>query len=117
MMIKEPKLYKFTGCLLLLTGFSHMSQIVLYEPTSMVKLAATFGVVYTLMGIFALQRVNWLPWLAVMVCSFGFIAGTKRLIEGPFNSQFAIHQVIHIVTISAFIILIIQRRQNKLANL
>lgn len=116
-MIREAKLYKFAGYLLLVTGLSHMSQISLYEPTTIVIVAATSGVIYTLMGVFALQRVNWLPWLAVIVCSLGFIAGTKRLIAGPFNIQFVAHQFIHLVIISTFIILLILKRNGKLTKL
>jgi len=114
-MIRESSAYKFAGFLLLLTGLSHMSQIFLYEPTTVVRIASAFGVLYSLLGVLSLRRVNWLPGVVVAVCTFGFIAGTKRLIEGPFNIQFAAHQLIHIAIIVMFVRVILQRRKQNQA--
>lgn len=111
--MREIRLYKFAGLLLLLTGVSHMTQVFLYEPTFVVKTASLFGLVYTLLGFIALYRVLWLPWLAIVICSIGFGMGTARMLSQPFNVQFAVHQAVHLIVISTFLIVVISRHNSK----
>lgn len=110
-MINEVNAYKLAGALLIVNGLSHVSQLLLYETTTIVKIAASFGGLYFLLGVLALKNTKWLPGLVVVVCTIGLAAGTRRLIEGPFNLQFAAHQLIHLVVITTFLTVILQRRK------
>ncbi|MCB1680186.1 MAG: hypothetical protein KDI16_16015 [Halioglobus sp.] len=110
---KEAGLFRTAGILLLLSGLSHMAQLLLYEPAPVVKVAASFGVAYTVLGVLALQRLRFLPWLVIPVCTVGFVGGTTRMLSEPLNLQFAAHQLIHIVVIACFIAVIFHRRSNR----
>lgn len=110
-MINEVNAYKLAGVLLIVTGLSHVSQLLLYETTTIVKIAASFGVVYVFLGVLALRNTKWLPGVVIVICTIGLAAGTRRLIEGPFNLQFAAHQLIHLVVITTFLTVILQRRK------
>lgn len=104
-------MYRFAGILLLVSGFSHMSQILIYEPSAVVKVASAFGVLYAVLGAASFFSVRWLPWLIVPVCLVGLAAGTSRLLSGTFNLQLVVHQLIHLIVISLFLVVIIRRRK------
>lgn len=113
---KENLAYSLAGFLLVVSGLSHISQLLLYEQSNIVLIASAFGVLYLILGLLSLMRIYWLPLIVVPICLFGLTMGTRRLLEGPFNVQFAAHQLIHLIVISLFFLVVIRRIRQRSGN-
>jgi hypothetical protein len=112
-MVSESNCYKLAGLLLLLTGISHISQIFIYQPTPVIKIAAVAGLIYASLGVLSFRKISWLPGLVIALCALGFTAGTNRLLNGPFSFQGLAHQLMHLLIIGLFILLIFSRRKMR----
>ena len=108
-MLQTRSLQMLAGSLLLLTGVSHMAQLLLYGHSRIVLMAAFFGLIYAVLGTFVLRGSRAAPWIAAAACSFGLFMGTTRLLTGPFNPQIALHQLLHLLIIPSCITIAIRQ--------
>ena len=97
------------GSLLLITGISHVSQLFVYGPTPMVRVASVSGVIYLLLGLLIFRYLRPALWGAAVLCSLGFLMGSYRLlfVEPTFFGVF--HQLIHLVIVPTSVYMLVMR--------
>ena len=74
-----PRSRKLAASLMLLSGLTHVSQLVVYGTESQVIGAAVFGIIYFTIGCLLLGRSRLALWLGVVLPSDRMKSGVRDL--------------------------------------
>jgi hypothetical protein len=97
---------KLAACLMLLSGVTHLSQLLVYAHAADVIGAAMFGVLYLLLGAYLLTPKRAALWLAVVFPFIGASLAVLRILKVRPNPFSLFHIAIDVVVIGLCVMLL-----------
>ncbi len=105
--MNASKTRKLAGGLMVLSGFTHVAQLFVYEHHDHVVGAALFGVMYFLIGMLLLGRGTVGVWLGLILPSIGGTLGIHRFLKLQPNLFSIFHVSIDLVVVPICIWLVV----------
>jgi len=104
----------FIGVLMLISGVTHVVQLAVYEADVSVLVAASFGVLYFIIGLLLLGRLRLGLYLGSIFPAIGGVLGVYRFFFLHSNPFSVFHVIIDLIVVPISIyILTSERRQHN----
>ncbi|MCX8124060.1 MAG: hypothetical protein N3F66_07845 [Spirochaetes bacterium] len=101
------------GILLIISGCTHLTQLIVYEHHGHVIAASLFGLAYLLIGILLVIEKQWALWIAALLPLIGGILGILRFILMHANPFSFFHVLLDIVIVPFCLYVLIRKREWK----
>ncbi|BAU64427.1 hypothetical protein STA3757_17990 [Stanieria sp. NIES-3757] len=92
-------LRKLAGMLMLISGVTHLMQLLVYSLEAHVLGAAAFGIVYLIIGFLLLRSRRLALWLGAILPTIGGILGVYRFLFLHPNSFTIFHVAIDLIVV------------------
>lgn len=92
-------LRKLAGMLMLISGVTHLMQLLVYSLEAHVVGAAAFGIVYFIIGFLLLRSSRLALWLGAILPTIGGILGVYRFLFLHPNSFTIFHVAIDLIVV------------------
>ena len=101
--------HKLAGMLMIISGVTHLLQLLVYPLEGHVIGAATFGIVYFIIGLMLLRFKTIALWLGAILPTIGGILGIYRFIFLHSNPFSVFHVIIDLIVVPICIYLLINQ--------
>jgi len=98
------------GILLILSGCTHLTQLVVYQHHGHVIAASLFGLAYCAIGILLVIEKQWVLWIAALLPLIGGILGTIRFIYMHPNPFSFFHVLLDLIIVPCCMYVLIRRK-------
>ncbi|MEJ5362523.1 MAG: hypothetical protein WHV26_10725 [Spirochaetota bacterium] len=98
-MILYQRITLTAGILLILSGCTHLTQLVVYQHHGHVIVASLFGLAYLAIGILLVIEKQWVLWIAALLPLSGGVLGIIRFIYMHTNPFSFFHVLLDIVIV------------------
>ena len=100
------RIRKLAGMLMIISGVTHLIQLLVYPLEGHVVGAAAFGVVYFIIGLMLLRFSRIALWLGAILPAIGGVLGVYRFIFLQPNSFSVFHVAINLIVVPICIYLL-----------
>ncbi len=109
-MILYQRITLTSGIVLILSGCTHLTQLVVYQHHGHVIAASLFGLAYLAIGILLVIEKQWVLWIAAMLPLIGGILGLIRFIYMHTNPFSFFHVLLDMVIVPFCIYAIVLKK-------
>ncbi|HOJ30099.1 MAG: hypothetical protein GYA16_03590 [Spirochaetes bacterium] len=109
-MILYQRITLTAGILLILSGCTHLTQLVVYQHHGHVIAASLFGLAYLVIGILLVIEKQWVLWIATLLPLIGGILGVIRFIYMHTNPFSFFHVLLDMVIVPFCLYVLVRKK-------